>query len=592
VTTTVTMELELDGTEEAAEGTAGLTENMAALEAQLGESSQKVDALAGSLRRTSTQQATTTRATNAQSTAITGLGRSAGQAGSALGQMGSVLGQISPEFGELGSVVGRVGGAMSGLTAGMGPLGVALGVVTAAVGIGTVAWDLYQRSQEAARRQAEETARAFEESMEAGVRSAIAQQRAQVNILRTGASDEQFVAASRELRAMEASLEAMQAPARETAALQAQQAEHARAAAASADAYTVHQREQAAIIAEQNALLEDQERGTERRTGPSAAALDAQREELRMLADWNQMWFQREQATRRAAAAAPAFHQRNLASFQTALDAMDIARREAEDGEAREAIEGLQRQIESEASSLEAYRAYVGARTNATQEETARFAQELMTREAALTAHQTALTEIQASGDRATSQSTAFRVEQNELANEAILENTLASERTARSQRQELAEISVAMVEDGTKAIAKTFVAIAKGEKSADEAFRGLLASFLEFIGEMAGLQAAKEYALAIGDFASMNYSGGALHLAAGVAWTVVAVAAGAGAAAVAPAAASAPSSPEPQTAGGGGGGGGTTIVNFNQAVLTAGTHAEVGRVVSDAIDAKQRRFG
>jgi hypothetical protein len=32
--------------------------------------------------------------------------------------------------------------------------------------------------------------------------------------------------------------------------------------------------------------------------------------------------------------------------------------------------------------------------------------------------------------------------------------------------------------------------------------------------------------------------------------------------------------------------------VNFNQAVLTAGTHAEVGRVVSDAIDAKQRRFG
>lgn len=134
---------------------------------------------------------------------------------------------------------------------------------------------------------------------------------------------------------------------------------------------------------------------------------------------------------------------------------------------------------------------------------------------------------------------------------------------------------------------------IIAGAESADQAFQGLLASFLEMLAQQAALEAAKEFAAAIASFASQDYAGGALHLAAGAAWTGVAIAAGAGAVAAAPSEAAAA---EPETAqDSGGGGGGTNVYNINGTIISAEgstARARAGQEIGALLEADQRRFG
>lgn len=122
--------------------------------------------------------------------------------------------------------------------------------------------------------------------------------------------------------------------------------------------------------------------------------------------------------------------------------------------------------------------------------------------------------------------------------------------------------------------------AIIAGEKTAEEAFKGLLASFLEFISEQAALKAAYEAAAAIESAATQDWGGFAQHTAAALAYGAVAIAAGAGAAALSQPSAGGqdkPAGPEERDQGEGGGRG-DTVINFNSPVVTAGTRAELGR--------------
>lgn len=160
------------------------------------------------------------------------------------------------------------------------------------------------------------------------------------------------------------------------------------------------------------------------------------------------------------------------------------------------------------------------------------------------------------------------------------------AERAIEETRQNAEHLLTPAIHNITGAVAE----IVAGTKSADEAFQGLLSGFLEMLSQQAALEAAKEYAAAVGSFASYDYSGGALHLAAGAAWTGVAIAAGGAAIATAPSVAQ-PASPQqeerPSQPSGG-----QVVVNLNGAVVTAATHAELGRELSREIAYSNRRFG
>lgn len=164
-------------------------------------------------------------------------------------------------------------------------------------------------------------------------------------------------------------------------------------------------------------------------------------------------------------------------------------------------------------------------------------------------------------------------------------------QRAAERATQQLQERVEGVLQPAIQGITQAVQDVASGAKSADEAFKGLLASFLEMISQQAALEAAKEFASSIASFASQDYGGGALHLAAGVAWTAVAVAAGAASVAVAPPAASAPQSPQ-QQAPQASAGGGTTILNVNGPILSASGRAGLGREIGQLIDESNRRFG
>ena len=169
-------------------------------------------------------------------------------------------------------------------------------------------------------------------------------------------------------------------------------------------------------------------------------------------------------------------------------------------------------------------------------------------------------------------------------------EGARATEEAFRNNAQEMEAFTQPIVSGLTRALSEVIA----GAKTADQAFQGLLASFLEMIAQQTALQAAKEFAEAIAAFASQRYDEGALHLAAGAAYTAVAVAAGAGSIAVAPSAA-APASPEAGASDVGGGGGGTTVVNVNGPILSAGNSSgreELGAELGTIIREGNRRYG
>ncbi len=167
-----------------------------------------------------------------------------------------------------------------------------------------------------------------------------------------------------------------------------------------------------------------------------------------------------------------------------------------------------------------------------------------------------------------------------------ISENKKERQRQAIEEYQEVTGTLV----DG---LVKASEAIADGSASAEDAFKGMLGSFLQYISQRAALEAAAEFAQAIGSFASYNYAAGAQHLAAGALWAGVAVATGVGGAAIARPSAPAQEPARPASSGDRGGSGGnvTTVVNFNQPVMTAQGNAELGRIVNRAAAAGEQRF-
>lgn len=164
-------------------------------------------------------------------------------------------------------------------------------------------------------------------------------------------------------------------------------------------------------------------------------------------------------------------------------------------------------------------------------------------------------------------------------------------EESSRAQQESVSEVTGVIVGGLTDAL----TAIVSGQKSAEEAFKGLLASFLSYIAEQASLRAIFEFAEAISSFASYKYDQGVQHLAAGAAFTAVAVAAGAGSAALSASgggasAASRPSGPENRDRGDQGGG--SITVLFNSPVVSAQTTAQLGRQLGQMVAAGERRFG
>lgn len=177
---------------------------------------------------------------------------------------------------------------------------------------------------------------------------------------------------------------------------------------------------------------------------------------------------------------------------------------------------------------------------------------------------------------------TDYNREQNEqmLEDQREFEAEMAERaEVAAEQREEEINSLMGMVGRSSKAIFTAIAQVATGAKSGEEAFMGLLKSFLEMISEYAALKAMTEFADAASSFARYDFGGGAAHLGAGLAFTAVAVATGVGAAAITTSAPQAPA--RPSTRGedtSGGGASSTTVINWNSPVVTAGTRAELGR--------------
>jgi hypothetical protein len=132
---------------------------------------------------------------------------------------------------------------------------------------------------------------------------------------------------------------------------------------------------------------------------------------------------------------------------------------------------------------------------------------------------------------------------------------------------------------------------IASGEKTAEQAFKGMAKAFLQMISQYTALKAATEFAEAIGAFARYDIPGGAAHLAAGIAFTAVAVATGVGAAAINTSKPTPPAKPEADRDTGDKGGGGV-VINWNSPVVTASTRDDLGRELGAMVRAGDARYG
>lgn len=181
------------------------------------------------------------------------------------------------------------------------------------------------------------------------------------------------------------------------------------------------------------------------------------------------------------------------------------------------------------------------------------------------------------------------RMHQTAEYEDALMEANRRLEEAYRAQAESYKETTGVIVGGLADALAQVIA----GQKSAEEAFKGLLASFLKFISEQSILKAASEYAFAIADFASQNYGGGAAHLAAGVAFTAVAVAAGAGSAALSAPSGSAGGPEEGRSSRDNeGGGGGTVVINYNSPVIALSDRAQMGRELRGLMSDADSRFG
>lgn len=515
---TIEFVLEVEGGAAAGQQLDSVRQKLAATAPAAGSASTAVNNYSAQLRNVaqSARQVTSPSAMNA----VTSYAQRWGQVGSSLGQVGAVVGRLSPELGALGGILGQIGGATSSLSGAMGPLGAAVAGVTTAVGLGAAAWSLYAERQQAAARVANETAAAFERSTLEGLRSQLITERAELERLRTGGSDAEFIEQGRVVRGMESQLSDLERPIREREEQQREQERREQNRITAAAQYAEHERENARILAEQNAILEEQAalRGGGGGRGGGASPFGENETRARL---------ERESAFAR----------------DLEEQAVDDHRRDLQ---------------ERERAEIEMYESIKAAARETWEEEKAASRERM---------------------ERA--------IEERDAQIEALEKQKLA----AREAGEEIRDHAMGVLQPAVSGLVDALSAVLAGTKSADEAFMGMLSSFLEMISQQAALEAAKEFASAIASFASQDYPGGAMHIAAGVAWTGVAIAAGAGAVATAPAAQSAPASPE-RGATNSGSGDRTVVVNVNGPMMNAGGRAELGRDIRSLVEEGDRYYG
>lgn len=562
--------------QEAAEQTTRLTAALRELQKAGGDNAKAIDAMRRQVVRAQQAQEQLRAEAGGTTVETIALRQKLGQLGTTVGQVGAVLGRVNPEWAKMSTVIGGIGSQIPALTGSLGPVAQAIAAITVAVDLGILAWEAWTGEVQGAGEAADATKRHVTDL----ANSLTQLHERQMAIAGRGAIaplEERFEALDARALALQQVLDAERAEAegrREIAAgriaeLRQQQRDNA---ARLAD---INRQGGIQAVDEAGRAIEIIQRSVQisndrvRNLAAGARAAQAQSEEA-------------EDALAAARARPVGFGEleapetgggggggggRAAALRQQAAEQRDIALELAEmHADIASAQEQAQRDLQSEI-----------AVTAALQAETAQQVQQIEN-------------ELEASRLAAIQRVADAREEAAEKQIELLEEQKRRAQDASEAVRADAEGVLGPVISGLTDTLGK----IIAGAESADEAFQGLLASFLAMISQQAALEAAKEFAAAIADFASLNVAGGGLHLAAGVAWTAVAVAAGAASVAVAPPVA--PVSPEAaQDTGGGAGDGGTNVFNINGTVISAdgpGARARAGREVAALTAEGSRRFG
>jgi hypothetical protein len=535
----VTVDLEVTGAAESAADVRRLQSSLRQYGSAARQAGTQADGLTGSLRVNAQQAAAATNQT--------------GQMAGALGNVGAVISTLNPQAGALASQLGALGTAVSATSTSFGALGGAIGAVTLVIGAAVVAYQALRseqvRVQSELRTTNSDLERQIQLLQEVANREALAERVARgggTALEQAGERERLDVAAAASRRRLQ---ELQRRAARLRQAAEAPRyvigpggAPIMQPGAGGGDALA---RVQAQIRSEEATLRSVQTRLQEAR----AQATEAERREA--LARAAGKTAQNPTSTGGGGGRARASGQPDDLTFKEVSNFEFLQAQEEE--RARLAEERRRREAEAERSLADEMEAM---RQELFDASTERWRVEMARREDLAEKEQENL---------------AYQIEQQREASEQL--------------RADAEGVLAPAVSGLTGAISE----IVAGTKSADEAFQGLLSSFLSMIAERAALEAAANFAGAIADAASFNFGGAAGKVAAGVAWTAVAVAAGGAAIATQPQVDNAPREPEST---GGGGGGGTVVVNWNSPIVTATTRAELGRDLGQLGREGDRRLG
>jgi len=566
--------------QEAADTTRRLTAALGDLKKAEGDNTQAISRMRRELVRAQQAQKGLREEATAASVKSLDFAQKAQQLGSTIGQVGAVLSRVNPQLGRMGAAIGGVGAQIPALTGSLGPVAQAVAALTVAVDLGAAALDFFNP-------QVDETADGLGdmaiEAVEARTRieelTAAIQESARVQGALSGLAGGEAIT-SEETRAQE-------------------QLRGATAARVSAERDIARL---AGVAFSDTMLAEIRAAQSETSAGDAffdAIGLGGRGQELReQIALFDEANIQIRERTQLVEGLAEAREISNEAERIAAEgsgrttgappEAVAGGRTRSRGGGGDDGVEAAQRRADRAlADGLQ--------RQQRLREAAAREVERLKTQEQtgqieALAAQR----EVERAIEEERFAAIRKRIDEEREAAELQLELLERAESEAREATARVKADAEGVLGPMLSGLTDALGNIIAGAETADEAFQGLLAGFLEMIAQRAALEAASEFAAAIGDFASQNYSSGALHLAAGAAWTVVAVAAGAGSVAAAPAQ-TAPVSPETGADAGEGGGGGTNVFNINGTIISAegpGARARAGREIGGLFNEGARRFG
>lgn len=484
------------------------------------------------------QTATAARATTvagAQAASVVALGSRWGQLAGAIGNVGSVVGTAVPLMGRMGSTIGAVGTASTALTGALGPLGVAVGAITTVVGIASAAWMAYSESTRDAERATVDATLASEEAAIARMEASILESQVRLNRLRTDGSDEDFRREQANLRALRGSLESMLEPVRQRRDLSRQLTEETQRRARAQEEENRAAQENSRVMAEINATMaEIQERENRRKAAAQAwasATRDATAEEVRI--------FRESRA------------------------------------------EMLRIEIETNRSTIDAFREYLSERRAMQAAENAWYRQEL----AQNAADERRVNADIAQGIRELEETERQRQQVREQLARNDQQRRLAELEAYNERQKELGAITSGMWDSiggtVTDAAGQMFKFVIEGAEGGGDAFLAMLDQFLEATSIQYTIKALAEVAEAVAAAARYDYAAAAQHgIAAGLAAGVAAATGLASAAISVPTAATGGGAGAASPAAPAGPPGGNTNVTIQlyapQAVFTEAERAEL----------------